>query len=377
MDYQTYQNETICLGDNLHFLRQLEANSVDLVYLDPPYNSSRTYQASPNTDLKGAVLFSDTWSIKNLKKDTLDFLEEYCPKVFELANLSKILHSGNMKAYLSMLGIRLHEIYRVLKESGTVYLHCDDTSVHYLKLLMDAIFGSKFFKNEITLRRHKAGKNTSRNLARNSDYILRYTKSSQFKWHPEIISTDISPEQIAKRYKYTEPETGRRYSSEPLSNNYTGQGYTYELFGKTGPWLWKPEKTEKALEKGIIIEPAPGCEPRWKKYLDEGIPQKQLDTIWLDIPTKDPKRTLGFRTRKHPLLLDRLIRLSTDEGDLVLDPFCGSGTTCLAASRCERNWIGMDINPDTVELAKNRLENEGALLVSPINIITIESSEIY
>ena len=364
-----YSNKTLCLGNNLIFLRQIETESVDLVYLDPPYNSSRTYQASSHTDLKGAVLFSDTWSIRNLDQETLDFLMEVRPEIIDLINLASSLHSNNMKAYLAMLGIRLHEIERILKENGTVYLHCDDTSVHYLKILMDTIFGVDNFRNEIVLKRHKGGKNTWRNLARNADYILRYTKGLDFKWNVEVISSDISQKQINKRYKFVEPETGRRYSKEVLANNYTGRGHTYEIFGKTRPWLWNEEKAQKALEKGIIIKPAPGCDPMWKKYLDEGIPQKQLDTIWLDIPTRDPTRNLGFRTRKHPLLLDRLIRLSTDEEDLVLDPFCGSGTTCLAAALSNRRWIGMDINQETIKLVKNRLEDEIGFLAMPINII--------
>ena len=274
-----------------------------------------------------------------------------------------------MKAYLIMMSIRMLEMHRILKPTGTLYLHCDDTAAHYLKMMMDSIFGKDNFRNEIIWQRAVTTKgNLKKGLARDSDLILRYSKSNDYVWNPEAVTIpyDLTnlDEKTKKQYSHIEPETGRRVSytalNAPVEN--PNSHFTYEVMGIVRTWRWTKKRMTKEIETGRVIQTKPGNVPRYKRYLDEQ-KGKILNNIWTDIPnlTAKSKERVGYPTQKPLALLERIIRASSNPGDMVLDPFCGCATTCVAAERLQRRWIGIDLNPKSFELAQIRLEQHGII----------------
>jgi site-specific DNA-methyltransferase (adenine-specific) len=225
---------------------------------------------------------------------------------------------------------------RLLKLTGSIYLHCDPTANHYLKLEMDAVFGAENFRSEITWRRTNAKGLAFKGYPNNADYLLYYTKSSGYVWDRPFRPHD--PEYVNKFYNNVEPETGRRYQLDNLLNpNKNRPNLTYEFLGITRVWRWTKERMEKAYKEGLVVQKRPGAVPRYKRYLDEmqGVP---VDTIWDDIQPiqANSKERVGYPTQKPLALLDRIVRASSNEGDMVLDPFCGCATACVAADRLNR-----------------------------------------
>ena len=227
---------------------------------------------------------------------------------------------------------------------------------------MDAIFGRENFRNEISWQRTNAKGLASRNLPNNHDILLRYSKSEKCTWNPQFV--DYDPDYVDKFYKYVEEGTGRRYTLGDLVNpNRDRPNLTYEFLGVTRVWRWTKERMQKAYEDGIVIQAKPGAVPRLKRYLDEqkGAP---LGTMWTDIKpvqSRSKERT-GYPTQKPIALLDRIIEASSNEGDIVFDPFCGCATTMVAADRLERQWAGIDLSPLAVKLVNERItEDRGAL----------------
>jgi len=358
-------------GDNLEVLRQrVPASTVDLVYLDPPFNSARSYNVIFNrhdvtsTDNAQIQAFDDTW------KWTPVTDEQYTAYVGgELPNevadalraFMTLLGKNDAMAYLVNMAPRLVEMHRVLKSTGSLYLHCDPTMSHYLKVLLDAIFSAENFGNEIIWKRGH-GHNSANRYGRNHDVILYYRKSSSFTWHPVFQKYD--EEYVAKHYKHLDA-AGRRYKRENPTGAGTRNGVTGEPWRGINPtakgrhWAKTPEEMERLDDAGRVYWPKKsGAWPYLIQYLDEmsGVPAQGL---WADI---DPinmiaAERLGYPTQKPLALLERIVSASSNPGDVVLDPFCGCGTTVDAAQKLGRRWIGVDVTYIAVDLIEKRLKN--------------------
>jgi len=354
-------------GDNLDVLRRYIADeSVDLVYLDPPFNSNATYNVlfAEHTGEKAASqikAFEDTWT---WDEEAARTYFETAQSGGEVANALKAFYSllgeSNMMAYLAMMAPRLVELRRTLKPTGSIYLHCDPTASHYLKLLMDAVFGPVNFRNEIVWQRTMSKGLMTRRLPSNHDIILSYQKSDNPTWNPDTMFLPYDPDNLdhktAGKYCHRDPD-GRVYRLSDLTNpNPDRPNLTYEFMGVTRVWRWTKERMQAALDAGIVVQTRPGTVPQLKRYLDEqrGRP---IDDLWTDIPplNSQAKERLGYPTQKPETLLERIIRASSNEGDVVLDPFCGCGTAIAVAHRLKRRWVGIDITHLAVNLMKHRL----------------------
>jgi len=356
---------TLFYGDNLPILREhIPDESIDLVYLDPPFNSNRSYNVLFK-DERGEeaeaqiTAFDDTWHWNAAAERTFHELIQNAPAhvVAMLGALREFVGTNQMMAYLTMMAARLVELHRVLKPTGSLYLHCDPTASHYLKIVMDTIFGPVNFVNEIVWRRQNAKGQAFTRFASNHDIILKYAKSEQRVWHPQY--KEHSPEYLEHFYRYIESETGRKYRLSDLTNpNKDRPNLTYEFLGVTRVWRWTKERMKEAYEKGLVIQNKPGSVPQLKRYLDEqeGTP---IDDIWDDVlPIQaQASERLGYPTQKPLALLERIIQASSNEGNLVLDPFCGCGTAVAAAHKHNRRWIGIDITHLSISLMKYRLKD--------------------
>ncbi len=362
------KNRTIFEGDNLYVLRSLDADTIDLIYLDPPFNSNRTFEAPIESEAAGAA-FKDSWTPNDLECAWHGELAEKAPNLYHAISTTEFTHGKSMKAYLIMMGIRMLEMYRILKPTGTIYLHCDDNASHYLKMMMDGIFGRDNFRNEIVWQRAVTSKgNLKKRLARDSDLILRYSKSNDFVWNPDAVTIPYDMEDLdektKRQYYYVEPGTGRLVSHTSITAQAQDPDshLTYEVMGVTRTWRWAESRMLKEIKAGRVVQTRPGNVPRYKRYLDEQ-KGKTLNNIWVDIPnlTARNKERIGYPTQKPIALLERIIRASSNPSDIVLDPFCGCATTCIAAERLQRHWIGIDLSPKSFKLAKLRLEQHGII----------------
>ena len=270
--------------------------------------------------------------------------------------LVEFLGRNDMTAYLVMMANRLLELHRVLKPTGSLYLHCDPTASHYLKVVLDAVFGKTNLRNEIVWRRsHPKGLAFTR-FANNHDVILAYGKQrEQTTWNPSYTQHD--PDRAAEQYAQADAD-GRRYQLTSLLNpNPNRPNLTYELKGVTKVWRWTRERMLEADAQGLIVVPKGGQGiPRFKRYLDEqeGIP---LSDFWADIEMVSGAESLGYPTQKPLALLERIVSASSNEGDVVLDPFCGCGTAVHAAQKLKRKWIGIDITHLAISLIEKRLKD--------------------
>ena len=352
------ENRTIFEGDNLHILRGLDSETIDLIYLDPPFNSNRTYEAPIGSEAAGAA-FKDAWTLSDLDNAWHGELAEYEPALYSAISASEFSHSKGMKAYLIMMGIRMLEMRRVLKPTGSIYLHCDPTASHYLKTLMDSIFGEKQFRNEVVWQRTNAHNLKAKYFSKTHDVLLFYSKDKDYTWNKQY--TDYSQAQLSR---YKKDETGRLYTGRDLTVS-SGGNRNFQWRGSrpssNRSWGASLEQLERWYTEGRILLKRDGT-PRLdglKVYLDE-LPGKQIPAIWTDIPRigNTSKERLGYPTQKPLALLERIIKASSKRGDIVLDPFCGCATTCIAAERLQRQWIGIDLSPQAVELVKLRLERE-------------------
>jgi site-specific DNA-methyltransferase (adenine-specific) len=351
MSPQPITENTLFYGDNLKVLREyIAGESIDLIYLDPPFNSNRNYNVlfkdeSGSESEAQITAFEDTWHWNAAAEESYDYLVTQTSDQVSrmIGSLREFIGTNQMMAYLVMMAIRLVELHRVLKPTGSLYLHCDPAASHYLKIILDTIFGPKSFRNEIIWQRTNAKSNAFTRFPTNHDIILRYTKTDRAKWNPQYIAHH--PEYIEDFYRYVEPETGRRYTLGDLTNpNRDRPNLTYEFLGVNRVWRWTKERMQEAYEQGLIIQSHPGAVPRLKRYLDEqeGIP---VSDVWIDIPPvqSQSRELLGYPTQKPLALLERIINASSFPGDIILDPFCGCGTAIAAAQKSGRKWIGIDI----------------------------------
>ena len=368
---------SLIYGDNLEILREMEAGHIDLICTDPPFNSGRNYNAFFPESKAQSKAFEDIWKWDNEAIEARGDIREradadntyqalnMCLEGYDLVLQKSVSgNKGAMRAYLAFMGPRLAEMHRLLKNSGSIYLHCDPTASHYLKIVMDSLFGEKNFRNEIVWKRAITTKgNLTRGLARDSDIILRYSKTDDFIWNPEAVTIpyDLNnlDEKTKKQYRYIEEETGRRYSLTALNapQHDANSPRTYEIMGITRTWRWSKSRMLKEIENGNVVQTKSGNVPRFKRYLDEQ-KGKSLNNIWIDISnlTGRNSESVGYPTQKPLALLDRIIKASSNEGDLVLDPFLGSGTTAVAAKRLNRSCIGIEINADCIEIAEQRIK---------------------
>jgi adenine specific DNA methylase Mod len=352
-------------GDNLDVLRhEIASESVDLIYLDPPFNSNANYNIlfkSKTGDGSDAQIeaFEDTWHWNDHAEDAFDqVIRSGNTDAAELLRaMRQFLGENDMMAYLSMMAIRLIELHRVLKPTGSLYLHCDPTASHYLKLLLDGIFGAERFTNEIIWNRTAAKGHAFTRFASSHDVVLAYRKSEPSTWN--ALYAAHSDKYVQSHYSSIEEGTGRRYQLDNLINpNPNRPNLTYEFLGVTRVWRWTKDRMRAAYEAGIVVQPSPGSVPRLKRYLDEqeGIP---VSDVWTDIPpiNSQAQERLGYPTQKPLTLLERIIAASSNQGDVVLDPFCGCGTAVHAAQKLGRQWIGIDVTHLAISLIEKRLRD--------------------
>lgn len=359
-----FQPNTLYYGDNLTVLRDFPPECVDLVYLDPPFNSNRSYNVlfkeSRGTESEAQIqAFEDTW---HWGKDgtTAAAYDEIASRGDEVGQMLKAfvdaLGHNDVTAYLTMMAPRLVELRRVLKPTGSIYLHCDPTAGHYLKVLMDAVFGPINFVNEIVWKRTTTHSDAKR-WSRVSDTLLYYGKTQDVVWNPQYLPH--TEEYLADKYHYRDRD-GRHFTLDNLTSPNPRPNLTYEWKGHPPPrmgWRYSRETMAKLDAEGRIWYPdSKSKRPRLKRFLDE-MPGVVIGDVWTDIsPVNSRARErLGYPTQKPEALLERIIAASSDPGDVVLDPFCGCGTAVVSAHRLERRWVGIDITWLAVALMRDRL----------------------
>jgi site-specific DNA-methyltransferase (adenine-specific) len=369
-------------GDNLEILRDhIREESVDLIYLDPPFNSAVSYnvlfkEQSGKQSAAQIAAFEDTWHWTQESEASYHETITTAPEQLTilLQALRSFLGQNDMMAYLTMMAPRLLELHRVLKQTGNIYLHCDPSASHYLKLLLDAVFGVENFRNEIVWMRTTSKALMTRRLPNNHDTIFSYQKSDEAEWNSDAIYTpydlDDLDDKTTQKYSLRDA-SGRLYQLTDLNNpNHNRPNLTYEFLGVTRVWRWTKERMQAAYEAGLIIQPRPGAVPRYKRYLDEQR-GKPFGDVWTDIPplNSQARERLGYPTQKPEALLERIIKASSNEGDIVLDAFCGCGTSISVAERLHRHWIGIDITHLAISLIKNRLHDTFKSQLAPYEVI--------
>jgi DNA modification methylase len=351
--------------DNLEGLARLADGSVRLVYLDPPFNSGRTYDAilalgrSAGEHRRGA--FADSWTWSDEVEALIVRLREWLPTPTAdfICGLVRTLGGSDIAAYLVMMAPRLAECRRILADNGSLYLHCDPTASHYLKVLLDHLFGPENFRNEISWKRTHAH-SSSRRYGPVHDVILFYSKTSGYKWNPTFAA--YSTAYLEKHFRL-EDERGRyQLITCTAPGDRTGTRAHYVWRGQLPPpgrhWAWKREQMEAFEREGRLVYSTNGV-PRLKRYTDDGVGVPVQD-LWTDINRLDShsEERVGFETQKPIELLERIIAASSDPGDFVVDPFGGSGTTAVAAERLGRQWVCMDASLTACSIALARVRQE-------------------
>ena len=365
-------------GDNLGVLREHIADgSIDLVYLDPPFNSNATYnvlfKAPDGHESQSQIeAFDDTWqwgeTAENAYWEVLHGPNTDAARMLEA--MRGFLGENAMMAYLAMMGIRLIELHHVLKSTGSIYLHCDTTAGHYLKVLLDSIFGIKNYRSQIIWKRQSAHSDAKGHFSDISDIIFHYTKSNNFTFNVQRGSLDET--YVEKFYRHKD-SAGRRYRLSDMSapegggmaaiNKVTGKPNGWYVWKGYQPpsrgWRYSPETMQKLHDEGKIYYPESKSKRlQLKRFLDENEGQV-IGNIWTDIQPLhgSNQERLGYPTQKPVSLLERIILASSNEGDVVLDPFCGCGTTVHAAQKLGREWVGIDITHLAISLIERRLRD--------------------
>ena len=350
------RNRELHLGDNLAVLRGLPASLVDLVYLDPPFNSGKIHTEALGDGTIGQEEYKNVWREGDLDAGWVEGVRRSSDDLARALVLFGRLHGEGMRAYLTMLAVRLIELKRVLKTTGSLYLHCDPTASHYLKVVLDGVFGAAWYRNEITWKRHSAH-NNARRYGNITDIILFYAHPSKSKWNR------LGHERSARglqRFRRADAD-GRRYRGHSLVGRNRTSENVFEWRGVTpkSGWRYTRERLDDYWAQGRILVSRDGrpAMDGLKVYLDElGAPP--LQNLWTDVhrvPNTSSER-VGYRTQKPVELLERIIGASSDEGDLVLDPFVGSGTTLVAAERLGRRWLGIDESEHAASIAFARAQ---------------------
>ena len=372
-------NRSIFEGDNLDVMRGINDACVDLIYLDPPFNSNAEYAAPVGSKAAGAA-FKDTWTWDDVKAEEHGLIADVMPGLYKVIDAAGAAHGKGMMAYLIMMSSRMIEMRRVLKVTGSVYLHCDDTADAYLRLMMDSIFGNDTFRASIQWKRTSA--HNDKIFGRVTDTILVYGAPPA-----NAVTQDLDPNYVASNYRHSDklgkyrngdltgPGVRRGEGGKPW------RGYNPTLVGRN----WAVPRTHKyaqyietnfipgytgigsiherleALDvAGLVLWSRNGV-PGLKRYLTDD--QAQVATnLWIDINNASRSERTGYPTQKPLALLDRIIKASSNEGDIVLDPFCGCATTCIAAERLGRQWVGIDLSPLAVRLVEQRAREQLGLM---------------
>jgi site-specific DNA-methyltransferase (adenine-specific) len=351
-------------GDNLTVLRDsIASESVDLIYLDPPFNSNAGYNVlfkAPDGSGSAAQIeaFDDTWHWNDSAEAAFaDVLRSGNSAAAEMLRAMRgFLGENDMMAYLAMMDARLIELHRVLKPTGSLYLHCDPTASHYLKILLDAVFGKHAFTNEIVWQRTNTKAHAFTRFSSSHDVILFYRKGEPAIWNAQFLPHSES--YIKSHYGNIEEGTGRQYTLGDCTNpNPDRPNLNYEWQGVTKVWRWTRERMQQMHDEGRLVYTKSGA-PRFKRYLDEmkGTP---ISSVWTDIfpINSQAQERLGYPTQKPVALLERILNASSNPGDVVLDPFCGCGTTVHAAEKLGRQWIGIDVTHLAIGLIEKRLRD--------------------
>lgn len=364
-------------GDNLDILREhIAGESVDLVYLDPPFNSNATYNVlfAEKTGEKSAAqitAFEDTWHWGEESEATYHDTIRTAPKKLAdlLQAMRQFLGQNDMMAYLVMMAPRLAELHRVLKPTGSLYLHCDPTASHYIKLLLDAVFGPVNFRNEIVWER-TTGRKAGRQFGRVHDVILFYSRSTQWVWNPPMVA---QTESTVRGHDLVRDADGALYRLSDLTG--AGQGPPRVFGDRTidpppgRHWMFDQDGINELFRAGRIVFSKNG-RPRLRTPLSE-LPGVAVRDIWTDVEPLNSAAAerLGYPTQKPEALLERIIQSSSNEGDVVLDPFCGCGTAIVVAERLHRRWIGIDVTHLAITLIRHRLHNAFGDELSPYEVI--------
>ena len=336
----------LILGDNLEILKSMEEDCIDLIYLDPPFFSNRNYE----------VIWGDKGEIRS-------FQDRW---------------AGNISHYIDWLKERVIEMHRVLKPKGSLFLHCDWHADAYIRVhIMDKVFGENNFRGQIIWKRYAAHSLGTKNLDMISDSIFIYSKTNSFIYNIQYgEKQEMKADGVTERFPRVEPETGRRFQDVALeqSSNKSSKDEKRiiqgkEVIAKMG-WRWTQETFDQRLkENPYIIYWTKTGRPRYKVYADEyiGLP---LGNVWDDIPAINTmaKERIGYPTQKPESLMERIINMASNKGDVVLDPFVGGGTTITVADKLEREWIGIDQSPMAVKVTDFRLQKQAGLFSAPYTV---------
>ena len=319
---------TIFTGDNLPILRGITSDSIDLIYLDPPFNSNANYAAPIGSDASGAK-FKDTWSLDEIKHEWRGMIADTNYPLYCVLQAAQESHSKSMGAYLIYMAVRLIEMHRVLKDAGSIYLHCDSYASHYLKLVMDTVFGRENFFNEI-IWFYKKWTNTATFFQRNHDTVLAYGKGSSRKFTKLYGSPTKRQIELRKQGYNTGSSGGKKI---------------VRVYNPDNPRV--KDKLMSAAWDGRAI------------YYVDAPEGEAIPSVW-EISTVNGRANehTGYPTQKPLKLLERVLQASSNKGDIILDPFCGCATACVAAEDLKRKWIGIDISPKACELIKIRFKKE-------------------
>ncbi|WP_419838049.1 DNA methyltransferase [Candidatus Poriferisodalis sp.] len=372
-----FANRTLWIDDNLRVLRGINSACIDLIVTDPPFNSKRFYNAPLGSEAAGAQ-FDDTWTMDSQKDDWADLQEAADPALFHTVVGAGLSAGEPMQAYLSFIAPRLIELHRILKPAGSLYLHCDAHASHYLKQLLDCIFGSRYL-NEIVWKRTSTKSLGTRRYARDSDRILFYSKSSTFTWNQQYRPHD--PDYVEGNYRHNDGDGLGAYATEQLTGGKAGGALAYEAFKGALPSkgrAWAPPRRDKfpseaadklpdnyedldvlakcaALDDAGLLYWTRNGVPRYKSYLStkQGIPASD---IIAHIPAVSGNEATGWPTQKPLALYEHFIAASSDPDDLVFDPFAGCATTMVAAERLGRRWAGVDVDEVATGITLKRLQ---------------------
>lgn len=332
MGTPNWANRTIFTGDNLDIMRGMNSETVDLIYLDPPFNSNSNYSAPVGSKAAGAA-FKDTWTLSDLDVAWMGLVAEQQPAIYRLLETARLTHGKGMQSYLCMMAVRLLEMKRLLKSTGSIYLHCDPYASHYLKLLMDGIFGKEHFINEVIWHYKSFHGQVRKYYPRKHDVMLMYTRSSKWTFNRQYDENNEDTIDFRRWNKYLVE------GYKILGNNMPMQDSRFLRYYRR----WVRESGREPDSNDIVYE----------------VKGQALDTVWdvKPVDPKDKKERIGYPTQKPLKLLERVISVSSNPGDLVLDPFAGCATACVAAETLGRNWTGIDLSPKAVELVNVRLKD--------------------
>ena len=386
------QNKTLFIADNLDIMRGIDSETIDLIYLDPPFNTKKEYKAPIGSPAEGAS-FKDIWTDDDIKDEWHGQIAEEHEALYQIIQSAEITQDTSMKIYLMAMAIRLFEMKRLLKPTGSIYLHCDPTASHYLKLVMDSLFGKDMFRSEIIWRRSNAHSKTTRQYGPIHDTLLFYSKSRTCTFHPgtrpytkAYIESRFTKEDERGRYQTNyltgsgqrhgdSGEEWRGFNPTAVNRHWAIPRSLRPYLPNEGLGMSSREMLECLFEQDLIVFPRrQGGQPMYKQYIGDGVPYQDIwayqpntrgvlfesdehidqDVKWLE---NEPEKT-GYPTQKPLGLLSRIIETSSNPDEIVLDPFCGCATACVAAEKLGRRWIGIDISPSAEDITRIRLQDE-------------------